>query len=448
MTQNWCLNSSSWQVIHPLISLTGGIFVWVGVWDYLVDYLHGGSAAYDWMYMLVGLSFLFLTRTVIAQAGLKPFAYTPASISSPAPFYAPILDYLSSSSLPPTSTSASSLPLYLRSFLALLAGITFWLGAYNLFDLHLYEFGSVYRDLIYAAVGLALMFLTSNVASEGAVVADNTDPSLASSASLKTTTVLTSTQSFLFYHAKALVGLFGDVIYWVGAYNLADTHLWTASPTRDALYVVFGMLVFLGVSLWTFKERQQTRGMRAHRGGDGGANFALLDAGAQVQPGMSDRLAFYVRCAVAMVAGVVVWVGWWNVLSSWVVSSDAAPAYDEAAEAAHTWHPLSRLGAAAPSVHVGWRLMQRSSTSESSFPMWVLYALYAFTGLVFLVVTNTFTSQAGVIAPLGLIRQQANVGVAAMQAGDGGAAPQSDTEHPQLGAETTAEAFSHAVGSS
>ena len=432
-----CADSSVWQVVHPLISLLGGIFVWVGVWDYVVDYLHGNTATWDAGYMLLGLAFLFLTKTLIAQAGLKPVSYHPTSPSTSV--LTPLITYLSDTPTP--SSSSSSLALHVRSLLALLAGIVFWLGAYNLFDLHLIEFGPVTRDAAYAAVGLVVMLLTANFASEGALVTDGTadaaltsaSPSSSSSSSAsssKPTTLISSSQSFLLYHVKALVGLFGDVLYWVGAYNLADTHAWEATPTRDAMYVVGGLGVFLAVSLWTWKERMEGKGGRRGDGGDRGADWTPLagegQAGGQAvgEKGWGERVWLYARLLVAMVAGVLLWVGWWNILSTWVVTDSTAvadgeePAAEEAAMAVavsaapHAFHTLSMAPAHAvsPLPHV-WQPLQRSSTTESSFPMWVLYALYAFTGLVLLVVTNTFSSQAGVIQPLGLIRQQANVGI-------------------------------------
>ena len=454
--------SSAWQVVQPLISLVGGIFVWIGVWDYIIDYLHGNTAAYDWGYMLLGLAFLVLTRTVIAQAGLKPITYTaPTSSTSSSPtIVATLISFLANTTPPPTTPT---LVTYVRSLLALLAGIVFWLGAYNLFDLHLYEFGSLWRDVAYCAVGLAVMFLTSNVTSEGTLISDNADPTLASSSTVallkSPTTVLSTTRGFLWYHAKALVGLFGDVVYWVGAYNLADSHLWPATVTRDSLYVVLGLLVFLGVSLWTFRERMEVRAIRA-AAKDGGGAFAPLaggSGGAAGHVGMGDRLAFYLRCVVAMVAGIIVWVGWWNVLSTWVVSdgSESIPAdgNEEAGVAEPSPGVRRRLLAMAVDGPYALRfhVLQRSSTTETAFPMWVLYLMYAFTGMVFLVVTNTFASQAGVIQPLGLIRQQANVGVTAEQANAeapaaGGVVASDDPDQRDAQAEVT-PAFRHALPS-
>ena len=469
--QGLCPHSSVWQVVHPLISLLGGIFVWIGVWDYIVDYLHGNTAAWEALYMLVGLAFLFATRTLIAQAGLKPAAYIPTSPSTSA--FAPLIDFLSNSQPTPALTSSSSsstIPLYLRSFLALLAGITFWLGAYNLFDLHLIAFGPPLRDVAYAAVGLVLMLLTANVVSEGQLSVDSTaDPSLTSSSSalLKSSTLISTTRAFVLYHVKALVGLYGDVLYWVGAYNLADTHAWQASPTRDALYVVGGFAVFFLISLWTWKERLEGKAGRRVSVEDRGSDWTPLPAsngqeGQQTaEMGWGERAAFYGRVLVAMVAGILVWVGWWNILSTWVVTDSSAvadaeiPGAEESeADASHPSHSAFHTLSLAPPHPVSplphlWAVLQRSSTTGSSFPMWVLYGLYAFTGLVLLVVTNTFTSQAGVIQPLGLIRQQANVGINAegpQGEGERGEEGAPGREHPDASADATG-ALSNAVPS-
>ena len=313
------------------------------------------------------------------------------------------------------------------------------------------------------------MLLTANVASEGALVLDSAiEPTLTSSTSssslLKASAVLTSTRSFILYHAKALLGLYGDVLYWVGAYNLADTHSWEATPTRDALYVIVGFAVFFLVSLWTWKQRTQPQpGRRAGAGDRGGDWTPLAEEGQGGQQsmggGLGDRMVFYARLMVTMVAGILAWVGWWNILSTWVVtdSSAVADAEEPTAEDAdvgglsqRTFRTLSRHSQHHPTSSLPhlWTLMQRSSTAESSFPMWVLYALYAFTGLVLLGVTNTFTGQAGVIQPLGLIRQQANVGVnaAGTREEERGVEGGPGREHPNATVEAT-PALSHAVPS-
>lgn len=63
-----------WHILAPLISLTGGVWVWVGIWDFLVDYGHDYSLDLDVVYMIVGLILLIATKSLVAQSGLKPMA--------------------------------------------------------------------------------------------------------------------------------------------------------------------------------------------------------------------------------------------------------------------------------------------------------------------------------------------------------------------------------------
>ena len=377
--------------------------MWVGVWDFIVDYLRGGELHFDALYMSLGTVFLFLTRTLIAQAGLRPIAY--AAHSTQQSFVTPIFVFLASTHHPPTSSSAA---LYLRSLLALLAGIVFWLGAYNLLDLWMFP-QSALRDVLYTIAGLVIMFVTANVGAEGSVVAD----SVAGGGDLTkaASTLVTSNAHFLFYQFKALVGLWGDVVYWVGTYNIADLWLWHYSPTRDSLYVVAGFVVFLAISIYVRRERQRqallaTRAEQRTTNGAPGLEqqpLTVLPAAAlQSRQTLFDRLAKVTRVLVTMVAGIVFWVGWWNILSTYVYFGDTSnPADFEPMVASHMLGQRHRF-------HV----MQRSSQSESSFPMWILYLLYAVLGVVFLLLSSTLTSSAGVIQPLSTIRERTNVALA------------------------------------
>ena len=440
-----CTHHPLYAVLAPLVSLIGGIFVWVGVWDFIIDYLHGATAGFDLLYMSVGLAFLVLTRTLIPQAGLRPVTYFPVTASSAAslPFCFPLLSFLAVSHHPPGSHPCA---MYLRSLLALLAGICFWLGTYNLFDLDLFA-SSLLRDLLYTMAGLLVMFVTSNVSAEGTVIADSADPSVPLPPHLakSPTIVLTSSPAFVLYYCKALLGLYGDVVYWVGAYNIADVWAWEYSPARDSCYVVVGFAVFFVVSVWTWWDKAVADRMSRVVGpnGDGSGSSDGQLARVALQPASSStaghasltaRLSFWTRCLLAMTAGVVFWVGWWNVLSTYVLDSTSAQTPSGENEddsglgsqaAAARLHPHSRhvfsllsLAVAASSPLSGshaFSLLQRSSQSSSGFPVWLLYVSYCVLGLVLLIVTNTFNSNAGVIQPLSLIRQQAHVGLSAIQ---------------------------------
>ena len=436
-----------WQVVSPLVSLLGAILVWVGVWDFIVDYMRGGELTFDALYMALGTFFLLLTRTLIAQAGLKPISYAGHTAPQPS-FLTPVFVYLSSTHHPPDS---SSLALYVRSLLALLAGIVFWLGAYNLLDLWLAP-PTALRDGLYTVVGLVVMFATANVGAEGSVIADSAAGG--GDMSKVASTQVTSNVRFVLYQAKALLGLWGDVVYWVGTYNIADVHIWTYSATRDSLYVVAGFIVFLAISMYVRRERQrqallatraEQRSSSSSSSGSvvpvaGSEQLRLTDPAstdvethklqppphAQPQLTVVSRLLFCMRVAVTMVAGIVFWVGWWNILSTYVYYG---PNTTEPAD----FHPMS-VAHASSGVDVGSRFqllsvasqpshvlgqrhrfvgLQRSSRSEASFPMWILYLLYTVGGIAFLLLSSTLTSSAGVIQPLSTIRERTNVAAAA-----------------------------------
>ena len=404
------------------------ILVWVGVWDFIVDYMRGGELDFDACYMCLGTLFLFLTRTLIVQAGLRPIAYAAHSTQQSA--LTPLFTFLASTHHPPDSSSAA---LYLRSLLALVAGIVFWLGAYNLLDLWMFPNPTTaLRDVLYTIAGLVIMFATANVGAEGAVVADSVagGGDVTKSAS----TLVTSNAHFVFYQLKALVGLWGDVVYWVGTYNIADLWLWPYSPTRDSLYVVAGFLVFLAISVYVRREKQRqalqaTRAEQRTLGGPQGSDEQPLTAAppgvVHAKQTLSDRLVFCIRVAVTMVAGILFWVGWWNILSTYVYygSNDTDPG---------DFHPMAvtymtsdagkrhfqLLSVVLQPLHVlgqrhRFHEMQRSSQSDASFPMWILYLLYTALGIVFLLLSSTLTSSAGVIQPLSTIRERTNVAFAA-----------------------------------
>ena len=438
-----CLTSPTVSLLlSPSLSLDlslcacSAILVWVGVWDFIVDYLRGGELGYDALYMSLGTVFLFLTRTLIAQAGLKPIDY--AAHSAPQSFVTPLFTFLASTHHPADSSSAA---LYLRSLLALLAGIVFWLGAYNLLDLWMFHQSAV-RDVLYTVAGLALMFATANVSSESTVIVDSAAGG--GEATKSASTVVTSNAHFVFYHVKALVGLWGDVVYWVGTYNIADLWLWHYSPLRDSLYVVAGFFVFLAISIHVQRDRQRQAlvAARAEQRTVGGA-AALAGAGmiaraVEQQPltaspptvvpakqTLYDRLSFYVRVIVTMVAGILFWVGWWNILSTYIYYG-SEPSSDEF-EPMGVPHSVGNgssgfrlMSVVAQPLQLPSALgrrhrflaMQRSSTSDTSFPMWILYLLYTAMGVVFLLISSTLTSSAGVIQPLATIREQTNMAIA------------------------------------
>lgn len=414
------------------------ILVWVGVWDFIVDYMRGGELNFDALYMCLGTLFLLLTRTLIAQAGLKPISYAAHSTQGQS-FVTPLFVFLASTHHPPDS---SSLALYVRSLLALLAGIVFWLGAYNLLDLWLAP-ASALRDGLYTIVGLVIMFATANVGAEGSVIADSVAGG--GEASKAASTPVTSSVRFVLYQLKALVGLWGDVVYWVGTYNIADVWIWEYSATRDSLYVVAGFIVFLAISMYVRREAQRqalliTRAeQRTVNGTPPGSEqqrltdpvSADLDTHkhlppSQPQPTVVSRMLYCVRVAVTMVAGIVFWVGWWNILSTYVYYGSSPSEYHPMSvpqqpsldvEVSGRFQLMSLVSQPSPVLGQRHRFhdLQRSSqsdSSDSSFPMWILYLLYTVGGIAFLLLSSTLTSSAGVIQPLGTIRERTNVAAA------------------------------------
>lgn len=367
-----------YSIMAPLVSMFGGILVWIGVWQGAVDYLHGGDRLSDLAYMLSGLACMVFTSTFIAQAGMKPVAFAPRYKSN-------ILQILTAALLgsPPTQeTIKSKVALGIRSLLALLAGICFWLGSYNLFDLFVLPNGGVMRDIGYAITGVFIMAFTANVTAEGAVIAETVDMEAAASQFSKSPSlIIESPVSLTWYFVKATVGLFGSVLYWVGVYNIVDVHMWPYGPERDALYACIGFATMFLVSVAIQREREQFVRMATSYEGLPSISSTLTWQSAH---GVTERLVYIIRTIAVMIAGVLAWVGFWNILCYYIVD----PADSESDD---------------PDVP------QPEDVDHSRFPVWGLYLIYIAVGLVLLIGTNTLTLTAGAVQPLMLIRSQTDV---------------------------------------
>jgi len=339
------------------------------------------------------------------------------------------------------------------------------LGTYDLLDLYLFPDGGWVRNLSYTIIGLFIMFLTSNIKSEGSVILDTvegaqllTSASAANVGLVKSPSLLvTSVSSCVLYHIKALIALYGDVLYWVGAYSLVDVDMVEYSDTRDALYIVGGFLVFLILSIVTYnqrklqyealkKKKQQLRESLSRSSSSIVSSsssshpphhqYQQLPKSSSVPPHnphhlhhevtlvhpsglapsppitFSARFQSYCRHVLAMIAGLFYWVGWWNILSYSVVNpyDEAEEEYEGEDKATNLINTvLIAVTDLSNSTETSLDPSDRFSPSSTSFPMYVLYLIWFFTGLFLLGITNTFTSNSGVVQPINLINAQADL---------------------------------------
>ena len=383
-----------YSLVRTTIVYTGMIFVWVGLWDVLDLYCNGSELVSDVCYMMIGLTLLLITHAFFPQSGMKQIFYQTPQGQQPG-LVAFILEYFVDYLHP----QHMSWPIHaVHAVISLTASILFWLGTYNLFDLHLFivddEYSSL-RHVLYMVAGLILLWASGTLTTEtdvkpeiligddkpigGAVGSSEALPSSPSVYAVVDGVQLRAEHRVLpvvLHYVRALISLYGSVIYWVGAYNMIDVEIWPSTRDRDIAYVVIAAALYVIQSCLSEFElyREEVR----HK----------LNAPKQVRSALvntmrkaAKTLWFTFRIVLGLVCSIMYWVGWWNVLTYYIVP---LPIDDEDAED--------------DGAEIG-------PIEEPNPPFYALYTIYVIIGMIIIISTGTLLDNSGLLAPSSMVRR-------------------------------------------
>lgn len=436
--------------LSPILTNTAAIVVWVAIWDFCVDYLHGTRMIGIIIYLLIGMICLLLTRTWFPTTGLSNLRYLPSvaasssltSLSStlsclpltPSTLFDRFMMYVvalctscASSSL--SSSISAQIILYVRAFVAMIGGIFIWIGGYNFIDLFAFPGQDLISHILLTCAGLIIMLIAGTLLGETDVSPaedeeeqqeqlhlqfdlddelklqeearkltklrekqmemDEMNSSSSSSVefSLDKPIYITSRLELLIHFFRSCIAFIGSVLYWVGIYNIFDVEIWENSKLRDGIFILISFVLFLVVGV------SGEYSSLSH-------SFCSLFSLNRPQLKKSSNVWYYwfrfldhfgvfIRIILSLLSVNLYWIGWWNWTSYYIVPppGDLELLEDENGGGDEGEEYLENI-------------------TDSIIPMWSLYIIYLTIGMGILVYTRSLIESGGVFVPMEMMKRQ------------------------------------------
>ena len=216
--------------VRSMCSIYGSILFWMGCWNLLTErfsrriteaddgpesfQIIEASGAREIGYTSVGFSLLLITDTLYGNAGLR------------------------GGYLPPKPIFVSRWFTVARCTVGLLGSVLFWTGTYDWIDSYTWP-PSLLREIVYALIGLFLLFLTKTFlvmafvyppkgVQPPKIVADFHSP----------------LQQHIFVIVRCVVSIIGQNLIWLGVWNTLEYYS-ESLVWREACYATLGLFLFV-----------------------------------------------------------------------------------------------------------------------------------------------------------------------------------------------------------